>query len=151
MSKKTLREIIIKQFELCEAIAGDIIRHNRNEVDEDMLYYAKRYAQIESFITGETDCAWFRINYGDIYIYLDVDEKIFNEEGRIEFRRTRYELNGCDGAGGETIEAWSVVDFWGQFESLSDEELLAQHMYPDEDEDKIPEYMDYEAWRNLPF
>lgn len=147
----TLREIILKQFELCKTVAGDIIRHNAGETDEDMLYYAKHYAQIESFITGETDCAWFRINYGDIYIYLDVNEKIFDKEDRIKFKKIRYELNGCDGAGGEAIEAESVADFLVQLENLSDEELLAQHFYPDSDEDKVPEYMDYETWRNMPF
>ena len=64
----TLREVIMKQFELCKAITADIIKH---KAEEGMLYYARTYAEIESFLTGETDAPWIRINYGDIYIFID--------------------------------------------------------------------------------
>ena len=138
----SLREIILKQFDLCRTIATDIIRH---DADEDILYYAKRYAQIESPITGETGAPWIRINYGDIYVFIDFDEKIFESENRIKFRKIRYQLDGCDGYGGETIEAESTVWFMVQFQKLSDEKLLEQHAYPDEDEDKVPEYFDYDT------
>ena len=138
----TLREVIMKQFELCKAITADIIKH---KAEEGMLYYARTYAEIESFLTGETDAPWIRINYGDIYIFIDVDEEIFNKENRIKIRKIRYQLDGCAGYGGEIIKAESVADFLVQLENLSDEELLNQHVYPDEDEAEVPEYIDYDT------
>lgn len=48
----TLKETTLKQFEYCKAIADDIIKNNRSL---EVITHAKKYAEIESKLTGETD------------------------------------------------------------------------------------------------
>ena len=87
-SKKN-RENLVRQFNYCNAIVKDIIKHNRSkEVQE----YAKGFAEIESPIVGGTDADWIRIHWGDIYIFLHNDGKI------------DYQVDPLDEYGGELIE-----------------------------------------------
>ena len=62
-----LKANLIKQFNYCNAIANDIIEHNKSK---EIQEYAKQFAEIESPLVGGTDADWIRINWGDIYIFL---------------------------------------------------------------------------------
>lgn len=62
-----LKANLIKQFNYCNAIANDIIEHNKSK---EIQEYAKQFAEIESPLVGGTGADWIRINWGDIYIFL---------------------------------------------------------------------------------
>ena len=63
----------VKQFYYCNAIANDIIKHNKSK---EIQEYAKQFAEIESPLVGGTYADWIRINWGDIYIFLCDDGHI---------------------------------------------------------------------------
>lgn len=65
--KIMLKANLIKQFNYCNAIANDIIEHNKSK---EIQEYAKQFAEIESPLVGGTGADWIRINWGDIYIFL---------------------------------------------------------------------------------
>lgn len=60
-----LKANLIKQFNYCNAIANDIIEHNKSK---EIQEYAKQFAEIESPLVGGTGADWIRINWG-IFIY----------------------------------------------------------------------------------
>lgn len=62
-----LKENLVKQFRYCNAIANDIVEHNKSK---EIQEYAKQFAEIESPLVGGTDADWIRISWGDIYIFL---------------------------------------------------------------------------------
>ena len=70
---------IIEQLNYCKAIAEDIIKNNASM---EILQHAKKFAEIESPMNGETEAAWVRICWGDIYIFLRFDEAAWDVTGR---------------------------------------------------------------------
>ena len=68
-----LKNNLVKQFYYCNAIANDIIKHNKSK---EIQEYAKQFAEIESPLVGGTYADWIRINWGDIYIFLCDDGHI---------------------------------------------------------------------------
>lgn len=66
--KIMLKANLIKQFNYCNAIANDIIEHNKSK---EIQEYAKQFAEIESPLVGGTGADWIRINWGG-YLYIPV-------------------------------------------------------------------------------
>ena len=52
------KKAIIEQLNYCKAIAEDITKNNASM---EILQHAKKFAEIESPMTGETEAAWVRI------------------------------------------------------------------------------------------
>ncbi len=69
------RENLVRQFNYCNAIAEDIIRHKHNRLS-DVQEYAKNFAEIENCFVEEGHKGYIRINWGSIYIFLYDDEEI---------------------------------------------------------------------------
>ena len=53
-----LKNNLVKQFYYCNAIANDIIKHNKSK---EIQEYAKQFAEIESPLVGGTYADWIRI------------------------------------------------------------------------------------------
>lgn len=87
-----IKENLIKQFNYCNAIAEDILQHNKSK---EIQEYAKKFAEIESPLVGGTDAEWIRINWGDIYIFLC-------DNGDIG-----YQVDPLGEYGGELIDMWN--------------------------------------------
>lgn len=69
-----MRIIWKAQLDLCKAIAEDVLKHNANE---GVCKYADEFATIESpYCTKGGYCgnSFIRINFGEAYCYVDVDE-----------------------------------------------------------------------------
>lgn len=80
---------LVRQFRYCDAIAEEILSFGKTK---EIQTYAKRFAEIESPLSGETDAPWIRINYGDIYIFL-------HDNGDVT-----YQLDPLGGYGAELID-----------------------------------------------
>lgn len=111
----TIKEMVIKQFNYCNAIATDIIANNKSkEVQE----YAKQYAEIESPLVGGTNADWIRINWGDIYIFL-------HDNGSIE-----YQLDPIGEYGGELIDVYgSLAEFIQEIDLLDEDKIQDKFNY----------------------
>ena len=90
-----LKNNLVKQFYYCNAIANDIIKHNKSKKIQE---YAKQFAEIESPLVGGTDADWIRINWGDIYIFLC-------DDGRIG-----YQVDPLGEYGSELIDMWDCTE-----------------------------------------
>ena len=99
-----LKENLIKQFNYCNAIAEDIIKHNKSK---EIQEYAKQFAEIESPLVGGTDAEWIRINWGDIYIFL------------CDNGSTWYQVDPLGEYGSELIDMWNVSEDYFVKEILS--------------------------------
>ena len=111
------------RFDYCVAIADDIAKHNASAA---VLSYAKKWAEIESPITGETDAPWVRINWGDIYIYIHFDVDSL-EKSAVKLSGDRiFQLDPFAAYGGELIDADSIGAFRQELEqiALNETELL---------------------------
>lgn len=64
---------------LCARIAEDIIF---NDASLEVLQFAKKWAEIESPMTGEIDADWIRICYGSIYVFLHFDAEALYERNK---------------------------------------------------------------------
>ena len=133
---KSLREVIREQFAYCIAIAEDIVEQ---EASLDVLNYAKKYAEIESPMTGEIEVDWIRIMYGDIYIFLHLNEPEDKDYDNYKFTgftgEVWYQLDGLGQYGGETIDVKSQEEFLTELGKLTEEELDRQHYCNYEDGD----------------
>lgn len=139
-----LKEIILKQLNYCSAIADDIIKHNASR---DILNYTKKWAEIESPMTNEIDCMWIRICWGDIYIFLYIDEYKY-QWGEICFTgKIVYQLDGLGEYGGELIDVSTKEIFKEQLNDLSDFEIL-DHSYM---ESENGDYSEYEPKKYIEF
>lgn len=90
-----LKNNLVKQFYYCNAIANDIIKHNKSK---EIQEYAKQFAEIESPLVGGTYADWIRINWGDIYIFLCDDGHI------------GYQVDPLGEYGGELIDMWDCTE-----------------------------------------
>ncbi len=90
-----LKANLIKQFNYCNAIANDIIEHNKSK---EIQEYAKQFAEIESPLVGGTDANWIRINWGDIYIFLC-------DNGSVG-----YQVDPLGAYGSELIDMWDCTE-----------------------------------------
>ena len=90
-----LKDNLVKQFYYCNAIANDIIKHNKSK---EIQEYAKQFAEIESPLVGGTDVDWIRINWGDIYIFLYDDGSI------------GYQVDPLGVYGNELIDMWNCTE-----------------------------------------
>lgn len=90
-----LKENLVKQFRYCNAIANDIVEHNKSK---EIQEYAKQFAEIESPLVGGTDADWIRINWGDIYIFLC-------DNGSIG-----YQVDPLGAYGSELIDMWNCTE-----------------------------------------
>lgn len=123
----TFRELIMRQFSYCEAIADDIINHNASE---EVIKYAKKYAEIESPMTEETDAAWVRVNWGDIYIFIHFDEDLYLNERKISFTgKITYQVDAIGGYGGELIDVNGIESFIGALNNITEKEILEHYKY----------------------
>lgn len=61
----TLKKIYEEQLNYVKAIVEDI---KRNGCSKDVIKYASNYAQVEN-----ADTLFWRVNYGEVYAYIDVD------------------------------------------------------------------------------
>lgn len=141
----TLREAILQQFVFCKEIAEDI---KKNHASEAILRYAKKWAEIESPMSGETEAPWIRICYGDIYIFIHLTENsLINNVAPVFTGEMWYQLDGRGGYGGEEIDVKTESEFMGRFNSLTDEELLRQHYaeLDDYSEDAPEPYVPFEC------
>lgn len=113
----TLKEMIIKQLNHCNAIATDIIVNGKSkEVQE----YAKQYAEIESPLVGGTDAEWIRINWGDIYIFL-------HDNGDIQ-----YQLDPFGAYGAELIDVCgSLTEFIHEIDLFDEDEIQDKYYESD--------------------
>lgn len=117
MNTKRVKSCIKKRFSYCRAIADDIIKYNA--IDE-IISYAKEWAEIESPMTEETDTAWIRINWSDIYIFIHMDEDAWYDKGIIKFTgEVDYQLDPFGGYGGELIDVDSVDKFMEALKNLN--------------------------------
>ena len=108
-----IKGVIRKQFEFCNLIAEDIILHNASG---DIISYVKKWADIEIQMSGKTDASWIRVNFGEIYIYVGLDEDAF-VNGKIKVSdNIKYVLD--DGDAGSLIFTNSVRDFLTKLENL---------------------------------
>ena len=57
--KLSLKEYLMMQFNYCNAIAIDILEHNKSKKIQE---YVKQFDQIESPVADGTDVDWIRIN-----------------------------------------------------------------------------------------
>lgn len=106
-----LKANLIKQFNYCNAIANDIIEHNKSK---EIQEYAKQFAEIESPLVGGTDADWIRINWGDIYIFLC-------DNGSIG-----YQVDPLGAYGSELIDMWDRTedDFVKEILSLENAPII---------------------------
>lgn len=107
----TLKENLVKQFNYCNAIADDILSHNKSK---EIQEYAKKFAEIESPLVGGTDADWVRINWGDIYIFLC-------DNGNVG-----YQVDPFGSYGSELIDMWgcSKDDFINEILSLENVPII---------------------------
>ena len=139
-----LKEIILKQLNYCSTIADDIIKHNASR---DILNYTKKWAEIESPMTNETDCMWIRICWGDIYIFLYIDEYKYQWGEICLTGKISYQLDGLGEYGGELIDVSTKEIFKEQLNNLSDFEIL-DHSYM---ESENGDYSEYEPKKYIEF
>lgn len=128
----SLKEYLMMQFNYCNAIAADILEHNKSK---EIQEYAKQFAQIESPLVGGTgvDANWIRINWGDIYIYL-------YDNGSI-----RYQLDPLSGCGGELINTFEKGGFIAAILTLEEAPVIRNGVLYYEEEtgypDDVPMYI----------
>lgn len=118
------KEAIIEQLNYCKEIAEDIIKNNASM---EILQHAKKFAEIESPMTGETEATWVRICWGDIYIFLRFDEAAWDSDGKINFTEIVYQLDPIGGYGAELIDVNTVEEFMEKLSAITEEALVAAH------------------------
>ena len=122
-----LKANLIKQFNYCNAIANDIIEHNKSK---EIQEYAKQFAEIESPLVGGTDADWIRINWGDIYIFL------------CDNGSTGYQVDPLGGTyGSELIDTWGCTkeDFIKEILSLEAAPIIRNGITFFESEESVSE------------
>lgn len=128
--KLSLKEYLMMQFNYCNAIAIDILEHNKSKKIQE---YVKQFAEIESPLVDGTDEEWIRINWGDIYIYL-------YDDGRI-----RYQLDPLGGYGSELIDTFDSKSFTAEILTLKTAPVIRNNVVCYEEEtgypDDIPMYI----------
>lgn len=126
----SLKEWLMMQFNYCNAIASDILEHNKSKETQE---YAKQFAEIESPLVGGTDEKWICINWGDIYIYLYDDGSI------------RYQLDPLGGYGSELIDTFDSKSFTAEILTLKTAPVIRNNVVCYEEEtgypDDIPMYI----------
>lgn len=121
-----LKENLVKQFRYCNAIANDIVEHNKSK---EIQEYAKQFAEIESPLVGGTDADWIRINWGDIYIFL-------YDNGGIG-----YQVDPLGAYGSELIDMWNCTkdDFVKEILSLEAAPIVRDGITYFESEEEVDE------------
>lgn len=121
---ENIKVAIENQLKYCKAIAEDIIKNNASM---EVIQHAKKWAEIETPMTGETYAAWVRICWGDIYVFLAFDENAYDKDGTINFTDTEYQLDPIGGYGAELIDVSTIEEFMEKLSEMSEEKLLAAH------------------------
>lgn len=137
MNTRKVKSNIKKRFKYCKAIADDIIKYNAMN---DIIAYAKEWAEIESPMTEETDAPWVRINWSDIYIFIHMDEDAWYDDGVIKFTgKVNYQLDPFGGYGGELIDVDNVDAFMEELKNLNlnEDEFVRNNYDGDLGEDDI--------------
>lgn len=128
--KLSLKEYLMMQFNYCNAIAIDILEHNKSKKIQE---YVKQFAQIESPVADGTDVDWIRINWGDIYIFL-------YDNGSI-----RYQLDPHNGYGNELIDTFERGRFTAEILTLEEAPVARNGVLYYEEEtgypDDVPMYI----------
>lgn len=128
--KLSLKEYLMMQFNYCNAIAMDILEHNKSKKIQE---YVKQFAQIESPVADGTDVDWIRINWGDIYIFL-------YDNGSI-----RYQLDPHNGYGNELIDTFERGRFTAEILTLEEAPVARNGVLYYEEEtgypDDVPMYL----------
>ena len=128
--KLSLKEYLMMQFNYCNAIAIDILEHNKSKKIQE---YVKQFAQIESPVADGTDVDWIRINWGDIYIFL-------YDNGSI-----RYQLDPHNGYGNELIDTFERGRFTAEILTLEEAPVARNGVLYYEEEtgypDDVPMYL----------
>lgn len=116
-----IKEYILERFNYCRAIAEDIVKHN---ACLGVLNHAKKFAQIESPMTGEIDATWIRVEFNDIYIFIQLDEDaFFGRNVAILNGEVWYQLDPECAYGAELIDVRSVEDFYEKLHEVNSSEL----------------------------
>lgn len=136
------KEAIVTQLYYCKAIADDIIKHNATD---DIIAYAKKWAEIESPMTGETNAPWIRINWGDIYAFILLNVDSYYNDGIIKFIDMEYQLDPYGAYGAELIVAYDIYDFMDKLDRLTEDEILEVHYAEDYSQDIPRPYRPYES------
>ena len=148
---KNLKDVIVAQFDYCNDIIKDIMQNNASL---EVINHAKKYAEVETPMTGETHCCHVRVCYGDIYVFAYFDEDTYNNANMISFNgKFCYDLDGLGQYGGEVISTNSIIDFFDKLEKLSDEEIL-ECSYMESSDGDYSKYLpkkDYKPLGNLPY
>lgn len=126
--KTTIKEAMIKQFEYCYSIAQDIIKNEGIDV-KGVIEHAKKYAEIESPMTGETDACWIRISYGEIYLFIHFHEPTYRKTGCVTFvNKISYQLDTIGAYGAELIDEDDALEFIKKL-AIMDEEKILENYY----------------------
>ena len=138
-----VKEAVLSQFNYCRMIAENIIEHGASE---EIIKYVKKFAEIESPMTGEIDVAWIRINWGDIYIFIYMDEDAWRKNGTINLTgKMCYQFDPCVAYGAELIDTESISEFMEKLDELTEEEILKHHYVEDYSDDVPKAYIPYNS------
>lgn len=111
-----IKKLITERLEYCNAIAQDIIRH---KACEGVIQHAKKYATIQSPMTGETDAAWVRIEFDDIYIFVFLNEDEYYGNGKVLLSgEISYQLDPACAYGAELIDVHTTEEFYEKLSTM---------------------------------
>lgn len=119
---KDIKQLITERLEYCNAIAQDIIQH---KACEGVIQHAKKYATIQSPMTGEIDAAWVRIEFDDIYIFVFLNEDEYYGNGKVLLSgEISYQLDPACAYGAELIDAHTTEEFYEKLNTMKSSALM---------------------------
>lgn len=122
---KEIKEFILERFNYCRAIADDIIRHS---ACTGVLNHARKFATIETPMSGETDAAWIRVEFDDIFIFVHLDEEAYGDNDKIVLTgKMTYQLDPECAYGAELIDVSSVEEFFEKLEAADSDEIVRHY------------------------
>ena len=138
-----IKAYIKERMDYCNAIAKDVIQH---KACEGVLKHAKKFATIESPVTGEIDAAWVRIEFDDIYIFVFLNEDEYYDNGKVVLSgEVSYQLDPNCAYGGELIDVNSIDVFFEKLASLDAKKLEGEYGNYAEADIRPGAYVEYEG------
>ena len=139
---KDIKEYILERFNYCRAIAEDIANHG---ACPGVLNHARKFATIETPMSGETDAPWIRVEFDDIYIFIHMDEEAYGNSEVVLNGKVTYQLDPYCAYGAELIDVESVEEFFEKLEAADCGELEKHYGFYAEAEIQPPSYVKYIA------